>query len=136
MRNGDRKSGFTLIELMVVVIIIAALAAMVLPHVLPASNEAKAKIAKADIAGIELALKMFRLHHNRYPTTAEGLDILIKPPASEGWKEPFLEKKPLDPWKQPYKYACPGARGLLGFDIWSIGADGKEGTEDDINNWD
>jgi len=131
-----RCAGFTLIELMVVVIIIAALAGMVLPRVLPASDEAKANISRGDIAGITTALKLYRLHHDSYPTTEEGLDVLLQAPSSKTWNEPYLEKKAVDPWKRSYKYKYPGSRNTTGFDLWSVGADAQDGTEDDVANWD
>ncbi len=130
-----RRQGFTLIELMVVVIIIAALAGMVLPRLMPASDAAKRRIARHDIANIELALKLFRLHMNRYPTTEEGLAILIVPPAaSKDWTEPFLDRLPMDPWGHPYRYRRPGTRDNAPFDVWSVGPDGRDGTEDDVTS--
>ena len=132
----NRKSeGFTLIELMVVVVIIAALAAMILPHVLPASEDAKIRIARADIANIQnIGLGLFHLHMDRYPTNEEGLNALISRPASSGeWKGPYLKKRPVDPWKEPYLYRVPGTRNITGGpDVWSKGPDRKEGTSDDV----
>jgi general secretion pathway protein G len=130
----QNRSGFTLIELMVVVIIIAALAGMVLPQLIPASDEAKRNIAKGDIANISTALRLYRLHNDRYPTTEEGLDVLTKPSNSKTWRESYLEKKALDPWKRPYKYACPG-KTSRSFDIWSDGPL-PEDPADDVNSWD
>ena len=121
-----KHKGFTLIELMVVVVIIAALAGMVLPRLLPASDEAKKKISQADIANITVALKMYRLQNDKYPSKSEGFMALVP-------KQ--LEKIPHDPWKRPYKYRYPGTRSTAGFDIWSLGLDGQEGTEDDVHNW-
>lgn len=136
MKTHRHANGFTLIELMVVVIIIAALAGMVLPRVLPASDEAKAKIASGDIANISVALKLFRLHNDVYPSTQEGLDILLKPSSSRTFKESYLERKPLDPWKRKYQYRYPATRNTTGsFDLWSLGIDGKDGTDDDVTNW-
>ena len=129
-----RRSGFTLIELMVVVIIIAALAGMILPRLWPATDSAKRKIARGDMAGIQTALTMYRLHSNRFPTTEEGLNILLSPGTTKDWKEPYLEKKPDDPWGRAYQYRCPGSHNTRGVDIWSLGPDGKE-SDDDVNNW-
>ncbi|NQU39277.1 MAG: type II secretion system major pseudopilin GspG [Lentisphaerae bacterium] len=134
MRHNTNRAGFTLIELMVVVIIIAALAGMVLPRVLPASNDAKAKIAVGDIANITVALKMYRLHNDRYPTTEQGLDILMQPSTSSTWKESYLENKPYDPWKRKYQYRNPGSHNTLGFDLWSQGPD-AQAAGDDVGNW-
>jgi len=133
MRKGTR-SGFTLIELMVVVIIIAALAGMVLPHVLPAGDKAKANIAKGAIANISVALKLYRLNHGRYPSTSQGLEVLTKDDPKYN-NEAYLDKDPLDPWDNPYSYKYPGSRSG-GFDISSAGPDGEMGTDDDVNSWD
>jgi len=133
--HGAAAGGFTLIELMVVVIIIAALAGMVLPHLLPASNTARRKIAAGDIANISVSLKLYRLHNGRYPTTEEGLDVLLKAPASGDWKEPYLERPPIDPWGRRYEYRCPGSHALVGFDLWSEGPDPQK-SDDNVSNWD
>jgi general secretion pathway protein G len=134
MRTGGIRKGFTLIELMIVVIIIAALAGMVLPKLLPASDSAKRNIAKGDIANITTALKLYRLHNDRYPTTEEGLDILMKPSSSRDWKEAYLENPAVDPWKRKYEYRCPGSHNSTSFDIWSNGPDPQK-SDDDITNW-
>lgn len=129
------RSGFTLIELMVVVIIIAALAAMVLPKVLPATDSAKTHIAAGDIANITVALKLYRLHNDRYPTSDEGLDALLKPSTSRTWKESYLERPAVDPWGRKYQYRSPGTHNAGGFDLWSMGVDGQDNTADDVTNW-
>jgi general secretion pathway protein G len=119
---------------MVVVIIIAALAGMVLPRILPRADEAKNDIARGGIAGITTALKFYRLDNDRYPTTEEGLDALMTAPSSaKNWKGPYLENKPLDPWKRKFEYRCPGQH-QNDFDIWSKGID-EQKAEDDITNW-
>jgi general secretion pathway protein G len=127
--------GFTLIELMIVVIIIAALASMVAPRLMERSDEAKAKISEGDIANISLALKLFRLDNDYYPSTQEGLEALMtKPSSAANWKGPYLETRPLDPWKRTYQYRYPGTHNAGGFDLFSTGKDGAEG-KDDVTNW-
>ena len=135
-----RRGGFTLIELMIVVIIIAALAAMVLPRLAGRSEQAKIAIAEADInSNIAMGLKLYELDNGNYPTTEQGLDALIIKPSSNplplNWKGPYLEKKPLDPWKNLYQYKCPGAHNPSSYDLYSLGKDGTEGTADDVQNW-
>lgn len=125
MRMNQRRAGFTLIELMVVVIIIAALAGMVLPRLMPVSDQAKSKIALGDIANISVALKLYRLHNDRYPTAEEGLAALVPQ---------YLEKAARDPWKNEYKYAPPKDRDG-DCRIWSMGADGQDTTGDDVRSW-
>lgn len=130
-----RRGGFTLIELMVVVIIIAALAGMVVPRIIPASDDAKSNIARGDIANISLALRMYRLHTGRYPSTEEGLNALMsRPGAADNWRGPYLERRPLDPWRREYLYRYPGQHNPHGFDLWSRGPD-EQRADDDITNW-
>lgn len=122
------KNGFTLIELMVVVIIIAALAGMVLPRVLPASEEAKKKIALGDMAGISMAVNMYRLHTGGYPAS---LAVLLEPSPNYN-NEPFLDSPPTDPWGEAYQYAYPGKQSSYGFDVFSMGPDRQAGNADDV----
>jgi len=136
---GRRAAGFTLIELMLVVIIIAALAAMVMPRLAGRTEEARREVAKADIQGnIALALKLYEVDNGRYPTTEQGLAALLQkttsPPVPQNWKGPYLEQEPLDPWKKPYLYRYPGSHPPRDYDLYSLGPDGAEGT-DDITNW-
>lgn len=131
MMTCTRREGFTLIELMIVVIIIAALAAMVTPSLINRSEEAKERIVQGDLASLDTALKLYRLDTGAYPTSSQGLETLLLPVG----KGPYLEKKPLDPWRNPYRYKCPGVQRPTSFDVYSVGRDGKEGTDDDIGNW-
>lgn len=136
-----RHQGFTLIEIMVVVVIIAILAAMVVPKVMSRPDEARVVAAKQDIAALMQALKLYRLDNKRYPTSEQGLQSLVaRPtmaPVPDNWKgEGYVEKLPGDPWGQPYQYLNPGLHGEI--DVFSLGADGApsgEGFDADIGNW-
>jgi len=125
MKSSLRRTGFTLIEILVVVIIIAALAGMVVPRLWPVSDEAKAKIAQGDIANISVAIKLYRLRSDRFPSTDEGLKALYPE---------YLEKKARDPWKRDYQYRYPGTHSPGGFDVWSLGAD-PNNAADDVTSW-
>ena len=135
--------GFTLIEIMVVVIILGVLAALVVPRVMGRTDDARVAAAKQDIASIMQALKLYRLDNGRYPTTDQGLQALLARPTLEpipaNWKQGgYLDRSsvPLDPWKEPYRYLNPGVRGEI--DVFSLGADranGGEGYDADIGSW-
>lgn len=133
------RKGFTMIELMIVVIIIAALAAMVVPRLAGRTEQAKNAIAQADInSNIGMALKLYELDNGRFPTTQNGLNALLSKPSSasaSNWNGPYLEKKPIDPWDNTYRYKYPGVHNRAGYDLYSLGMDGAEGTDDDIGNW-
>lgn len=148
--NQDRRSkiqnfsnGFTLIELMVVIVIIGLLAAMIVPRFVGRTEEAKRVAAKADIeATLGVALDAFEIDNGRYPTTAEGLEALRVNPTSPplpNWKGPYLKKKiPNDPWGNPYHYVSPGIHNPDSYDLYSYGRDGREGGSNydaDITNW-
>ncbi len=134
-------AGFTLIELMIVAVVLAILAAAILPGVIGHTETARQMRAKSDIAVLEGALDMFYLYMGRYPATEEGLRVLYYPPEidAERWKGPFLKKPTLeDPWGNPYVYYSPGTHTDLPYEIISYGKDGEEGGEGDgadITSW-
>jgi len=131
-----RNRAFTLIELMLVVIIIGALVAMVMPRFTGRGEQARITAARADIqSNIATALKLYELDNGAFPATEEGLAALFNRPSSAGnWNGPYLERKPLDPWSREYKYKSPGEHRAADYDLYSLGKDGTE-SADDINNW-
>ncbi len=138
----NRSRGFTLIEIMVVVVIMGILAALVVPKLMGRTDDARIIAARQDIATVMQALKLYKLDNQRYPTTEQGLQALItKPtsgPAANGWKTGgYLDRLPLDPWKNSYQYLSPGVKGEV--DVFSLGADGQPGgagNDADIGSWD
>ncbi len=140
-RRGQR--GFTLIEIMVVVVILGVLGALVLPNVMSRPEHAKLTAARTDIQSISTALEIYRLDNGRYPTTAQGLEALVKRPTlaplPRQWSaQGYLKSAPVDPWGMPYQYANPGKQSNQGYDLYSLGADSQPGGDDfdaDIGNW-
>jgi general secretion pathway protein G len=127
------EAGVTLIEMMVVIVIIGLIAAVVAINVLPAQDTARAQKALADVRTLEQALQLYRLDAGRFPTTEEGLDALVRPPATgptggPARTEPYIVRLPSDPWNRPYAYVSPGQNGRA-YDLYSLGADGVEGGE-------
>ena len=138
-RRARRSLGFTLIEMMVVLVIIGVLAALIVPNVLDRTDDARATAARTDVHNIMQALKLYKLDNLRFHTAEQGLQALVvRPtttPAPANWK-PYLEKLPNDPWGRPYRYLNPGVQGEV--DVMSFGADGQSGGEGknaDIGSW-
>jgi general secretion pathway protein G len=138
MSKTDSK-GFTLVEVMVVVVILAVLAALIVPRVVGRTDEARAVAAMQDIAAIMQSLKLYRIDNSRYPTNDQGLEALVERPTTEpkpgNWKS-YLDKLPKDPWGNTYLYLNPGVHGDI--DVFSLGADGQPGGVDadaDIGSW-
>ena len=141
-RKGSTERGFTLIEIMVVVVIMGIMAALIVPKVMGRSDDARIIAAKQDIATLIQALKLYKLDNQQFPTTEQGLQALTsKPttgPTADGWKTGgYLDKLPKDPWGHPYQYLSPGIKGEI--DVFSLGADGQPGgvgINADIGSWD
>lgn len=139
MNTSKRHHGFTLIEVMIVIVILGILAALVVPKVMGRPDEARVVAAKQDITTIMQALKLYKLDNRRYPTMGQGLDALVKKPSAapvpDNWKS-YIERVPLDPWGGTYQFLNPGLNGEV--DIMSYGADGKPGGtgfDADIGSW-
>ncbi len=139
MKQRIRSRGFTLIELMVVLVIIGVLAALIVPNMLDRADDARVTAARTDVNNLMQALKLYKLDNLRYPSSEQGLQALVSKPTTgnipPNWR-PYLDKLPSDPWKGPYQYANPGLKGEI--DVYSFGADGVvggEGKNADIGSW-
>jgi general secretion pathway protein G len=130
-----RRSAFTLVEMLLVLVILATLAAIVIPKMAGRSQQAKVTAAQSQINSFEMALDAFEVDNGYYPKTLDSL--LDQPPNAPQWKGPYLKKGiPPDPWGNPYTYEYPGKHNANGYDIMSMGPDGRAGDDDDIVNWD
>ena len=139
MQRPRRSRGFTLIELMVVLVIIGVLAALIVPNMLDRADDARVTAARTDVNNLMQALKLYKLDNLRYPSSEQGLQALVAKPTvgviPPNWR-PYLDKLPSDPWGHPYQYANPGLKGEI--DVYSFGADGVVGgekTNADIGSW-
>jgi general secretion pathway protein G len=131
-----RRQAFTLVELLLVITIIGILAAIVVPRMVGRSEQARITAAQADIAAMKTALDAFEVDTGDYPKGHGGLmDLIEKPRDSQGWKGPYLDKLPKDPWGNDYVYERPGKHNPSGYDLTSMGKDAQLGTDDDIGNW-
>ena len=136
--STQRQRGFTLLEIMVVIVILGILASLVVPNLMGNKEQADRQKAVSDIVALENALDMYKLDNNRYPTTEQGLEALVTKP--QGEPEPrnyksdgYIKRLPQDPWGGAYQLMSPGEHGKI--DVFSLGLDGEAGTDDDIGNW-
>lgn len=136
-RKRLTRSGFSLIELLLVLVILSVLAALIMPRFTNRSEKARITAASTDIQNIGTALKMFEVDNGRFPTSAEGITALLQqPPGVTGWSGPYLERKEFnDPWGNAYIYRSPGQNNIDSYDLYSAGPNGQEGDEDDVTNW-
>ena len=131
--HSPLTSAFTLIELLLVMVILAILAAVVVPKFTGRTEQAKISAAKSDIASLKVAINSFEIDNSRFPTQEEGLNALVTKPADlDTWKKPYIEQVRKDPWGHDYVYRCPGTNGK-DFDLLSCGPDGREGGGDDVD---
>lgn len=133
----NRRRMFTLLELLLVLVILTALAGVVVPRFAQRGEQARITAALSDIASLEIALDAFEIDTGRYPTNDEGLRALIERPGDvRQWNGPYIRRGvPRDPWGNPYNYRQPGLHNPNSYDLWSYGSDGQDGTDDDIDNW-
>ncbi|HUT25030.1 MAG TPA: type II secretion system major pseudopilin GspG [Sumerlaeia bacterium] len=131
------RAGFTLVELLLVLAILATLAAIVVPKFTGRREQADIQAAHTQISSFELALDTFEVDNGYYPKGSDGLeDLIVEPADARDWRGPYLKKAiPLDPWKEPYVYECPGKQNANGYDLMSKGPDKQAGSADDITNW-
>jgi general secretion pathway protein G len=141
MHSNKKQQGFTLIEIMVVVVILGILGALVVPNILGRTGEARGTAAKSDIQSISNALDLYKLDNHIYPSTDQGLEALVSKPSgypeAKNWNpNGYLKRLPQDPWGNEYQFVSPGSNGA--FDLYSLGADSREGGEGDaadVTNW-
>jgi general secretion pathway protein G len=136
--SDRRRSAFTLVEMLLVLVILAVLAAIVIPKFAGRSQQAKVTAAQSQISSIEMALDAFEVDNGFFPAGGAGLNALIDQPSNAtNWKGPYLKKGvPLDPWGNNYVYSYPGKNNPQGYDLMSVGPDGRAGGDDDLTNWD
>ncbi len=135
--NMRRRAAFTLVEMLLVLVILATLAAIVIPKMAGRSQQAKVTAAQSQISSIELALDAFEVDNGYYPKTGALNDLIDQPAGASNWRGPYLKKGvPLDPWGNNYVYEYPGKHNANGYDLMSPGTDGRAGTDDDLTNWD
>lgn len=131
-----KEKGFTLVEMLLVLVILATLAAVVIPRFAGRSEQAKVTAAQTQISNFELVLDAFEVDNGFYPKGSDGLDdLVVQPSDTPDWHGPYMDEIPLDPWGNAYIYEYPGKHNTRGFDLYSMGPDGRAGNEDDVTNW-
>jgi len=137
LQRRNRRSAFTLIELLLVLVILGILAAIVVPKFAGRTEQARLTAATSQISTLGTALDAFEVDNGYYPKGKNGLVDLVQPPRdAQSWKGPYMKSDiPMDPWNHPYIYECPGKHNPSGYDLSSMGPDGRAGNEDDICNW-
>jgi len=135
--HSKNRRGFTLVEMLLVLVILATLAAIVIPKMAGRSQQAKVTAAQTQISSIEMALDAFEVDNGYYPKSGALDDLVDQPANARDWKGPYLKKGiPLDPWGNPYTYDYPGKHNANGYDIMSMGPSGRSGDDGNITNWD
>lgn len=130
------QDGFTLVELLLVLTILGILAALVVPKMVGRSEQARQTAAKTDISTFGTALDAFEVDNGNYPRGKNGLqDLVVQPRDAQNWHGPYVKEIPKDPWGNDYIYECPGKHNPKSYDLYSVGPDGRLGTEDDVCNW-
>lgn len=138
-RKHTKRGAFTLLEVLMVIVILGVLAALIVPQFTGTQRRAEIDLTKTQIASLASDLERFRLHCGRFPTTDEGLAALLTKPdadeVAEKWGGPYIQKPAKDPWGRELRYQSPGRYNEDSYDLWSVGPDGQDGTDDDITNW-
>jgi general secretion pathway protein G len=137
VRSAAHRGGFTLVELLLVLVILGTLAAIVYPKLAGRGEQARTTAAKTQIVSMSTVLDLFEVDNGYYPKGKAGLlDLVTQPSDALSWKGPYIKDIPKDPWGNDYIYEYPGKQNASSYDLFSMGPDGKEGNEDDITNWD
>jgi general secretion pathway protein G len=135
-KHRKKERGFTLVELLLVLVILATLAAIVVPKFAGRSEQARETAASTQISNFEIVLDAFEVDNGTYPKGSKGLaDLVEKPSYAQDWRGPYMKEIPLDPWGNEYVYEFPGKHNDNGYDLYSLGPDGRAGGDDDICNW-
>ncbi len=135
-KRQSKQAAFTLVELLLVLVILATLAAIVIPKFAGRSEQARVTAAQTQIANLEIVLDAFEVDNGFYPKGSSGLEDLVNEPSyAKDWRGPYMDEVPIDPWDNEYIYEYPGKHNTRGFDLYSMGPDGRAGGDDDITNW-